>query len=115
MPPRGARARPANAPAPAVDPVIFMFSRPLRLNSVKVILAGNLETNPSPHITWELVADTRSAPIKDLRYGASVSGMKPAVKGAGAEPLRPGVNYRLLIKAGSFEGQHDFTCPPRIP
>jgi hypothetical protein len=115
MPPRGPTARARNAPAPAVDPLIFMFNRPIRLTSVKVIPARNLETNASAHALWELVADGRSATVKDIRYGAIVPGRKPAVQGAVAEPLQPNVNYRLLIKAGSFEGHHDFTCLPRMP
>jgi hypothetical protein len=41
--------------------------------------------------------------------------MRPAVKGAVAEPLRPGVKYRLLIQAGSEKAEHDFVPRPPIP
>ena len=43
-----------------------------------------------------------------------IRGMRPAVKGATPDPLEPGVNYRLLIEAGSHKAEHDFTpCPAR--
>ena len=34
--------------------------------------------------------------------------MKPEVPGARAQPLQPGVKYRLFVTDGSAKGQHDF-------
>jgi hypothetical protein len=115
MPPRGAFARRDRAGAARVDPVVFMFSRPLRLTSVRVVTVDDGKTNQSPHALWELTADSRSAPVRSVAYGVNVPGMKPSVKNATPEPLRPGGQYRLLIRAGSFEAGHDFSPPPRAP
>jgi hypothetical protein len=106
------RDRPNTA---TVNPVVFMLNRPVRLTSVKVVLDSNLETNLAPHATWELVSDSRSAPVKDLLYGGNIPGMKPAVKGAAPEPLQPGVKYRLLLKTDSLQLEHEFTPAPRMP
>ena len=115
MPPRGALARRDRAGAARVDPVVFMFSRPIRLTSVRVVFVGDGETNQFPRALWELMADSSSAPVKSVAYGVNVPGMKPALKNAIAEPLQPGEKYRLLIKAGSFEAEHDFIPAPRPP
>jgi hypothetical protein len=34
--------------------------------------------------------------------------MRPEVKGLTPEPLEPGVNYRLLVEAGTRKMEHDF-------
>jgi hypothetical protein len=115
MPPRGALAGRSRAGAAQVDLVVFMFSRPIRLTSLQVVLVGDAETNQSPRTLWELTADSRSAPVKSVAYGVNVPGMKPAVKNAIPEPLQPGGKYRLLIKAGSLAAEHDFTPAPRPP
>ena len=52
-------------------------------------------------------------PIKEFGYDASIRGMHPAVKGADADPLQPGIKYRLLIEAGSQKAEHDFVPVPR--
>lgn len=106
------RSRPNTA---AVNPVVFMLNRPVRLTSVKVVLVSTVETNLAPHATWELVSESRSAPVKDLLYGVNPPGMKPAVKGAVPEPLQPGVKYRLLLKADSLQLEHEFTPVQRMP
>jgi hypothetical protein len=101
--------------ASEVDTVIFLFSRELRLASVRVIPLSEIKTSNNPHPIWELTSDSNSVPVKDLIYGRNIRGMRPAVKGAGAGPLQPGVEYRLMIKAGSHEAEHDFTPRPRTP
>jgi len=97
----------------AVNAVIFLFNREVTLTSVKVFPAEALATNKNAVPIWELVSDTHSAPIKDFIYGMGIPGMKPAVKGAVAGPLEPGVKYRLLIQAGSHKAEHDFIPVPR--
>jgi hypothetical protein len=118
------RSRPAGAgffrrakrpDSPAVNPVSFWFDRKLKLTSLKVIPVLEIETNKYPRPIWHLVSDSNSVPIKDLAYGMRIPGMRPDVKGATADPLEPGVNYRLLIEAGPVRAEHDFEPVPRTP
>jgi hypothetical protein len=99
----------------AVNPVSFWFDRKLKLTSLKVIPVKEIETNKYPRPIWHLVSDSNSVPIKDLAYGMRIPGMRPDVKGATADPLEPGVNYRLLIEAGPVRAEHDFMPVPRTP
>jgi hypothetical protein len=91
------------------EPIFFAFDRTLALTSLKVIPVSASETNKFPHPIWHLVSDSHSVPITDFAYGASIEGMRPAVKGAAPDPLKSGVKYRLLIKAGKLKAEHDFT------
>ena len=45
----------------------------------------------------------------------NIRGMRPAVQGATADPLQPGVKYRLLVEAGGVKLEHDFTQAPPTP
>jgi hypothetical protein len=115
------RSRPARGPLasrrlagnPAINPIVFGFDRALRLTSLKVIPVSDLETNKYPHPIWHLVTESNSVPIKEFGYDARIRGMHPAVKGAEADPLEPGVKYRLLIEAGAQKAEHDFVPVPR--
>ena len=98
---------------PAINPIVFGFDRTLKLTSLKVIPVSDIETNKYPHPIWHLVSDSNSVPTKELFYGAPIKGMRPAVRGAAADPLEPGVKYRLLIEAGPASAKHDFIPVPR--
>lgn len=113
MPPRGAPLPRGYSEAAAAAPVVFIFNKELRITAVKVVLASDTATNKHPDALWELVSPSRSAPVKEFIYGMNIPGMRPAVKGAVADPLQPGVKYRLVIKAGSHKAEHDFTPLPR--
>lgn len=97
----------------AVNTVVFLLNRELELTSVKVIPVSAIETNKFALPIWELVSNSHSVPVKDFVYGMGIQGMKPAVKGAAAGPLEPGVKYRLLIQAGSHKVEHDFIPVPK--
>jgi len=115
------RSRPARAlggrqrPDSLVDPVTFGFNHRLKLTSVKVIPAAALETNKYAHPIWHLVSESNSAPVKDFFYGSRIPGMHPAVPNAAADPLEPGVKYRLLVEATQFKGQDDFEPVAKTP
>jgi hypothetical protein len=95
------------------NPVIFLLDRELRLTSVKVLLAAAVETNQYALPIWNLSSESNSIPVKDFIYGVNIPGMKPAVKGSTADPLEPGVKYRLRIEAGSLQAEHDFVPVPK--
>jgi hypothetical protein len=99
----------------AVDPIVFGFNRKLRLNWLKVVPVSQLETNKYAQPIWHLVSESNSVPIRTFIYGAPIRGMHPAVRGATPNPLEPGVKYRLLVEAGKYQGQEDFTPLPRTP
>jgi len=116
------RSRPARGPLasrgragnnPAINPIVFGFDRNLRLTSLKVIPVSDIETNKYPHPIWHLITESNSVPIKEFGYDARIRGMHPAVKGDKADPLEPGVKYRLLIEAGPQKAEHDFVPVPR--
>ena len=93
--------------------VIFLSNKSLQLKSVKVVLVSDAETNKYPHAIWDLISDSNSIPVKEFIYGVPIGGMRLAVKGVGADPLEPGVNYRVFVVAGSDKLQHDFVPTPR--
>lgn len=99
----------------SANTVVFILNQPLKMTAVRVVLASEIATNKYAHPLWELVSDSRSAPIKDFLYGSTIRGMKPSVKGAVADPLQPGVKYRLLVEAGSVKAEHDFTPAQPMP
>jgi hypothetical protein len=109
------RRRPGRTDDPLVNPVTFLFNQPLQFTSVKVIPLSDIQTNKHPHPIWYLVSDSNSIPIKSFFYGTYIKGMRPDVKGAAPDPLEPGVPYRLLVEAGPFKGEHDFTAEPKTP
>jgi len=105
--PRGAATK-----APA-NPVVFLINKKLKLTAVKVVIVSDAATNKYPHAIWNLVSDSNSIPVKEFFYGNAIRGMRLAMKGVGPEPLQPGLNYRLLIEAGSDKLEHDFVPVPR--
>lgn len=92
--------------------VSFSLHRNYRLTSVKVVLAADARTNKYPHALWQLAAKSGSTPIDGFAYGLPVAGMTPEMNGSEPEPLEPGGEYRLLLEARSWKGEHDFTIPP---
>lgn len=96
-----------------VNPIVFGFDRKLKLTSIAVIPLSDINTNKYPHPIWHLISSSNSVPTKTFYYGEWVRGMQPEVKGATAEPLEPGVPYRLFVEAGTFKAEHDFTPDPK--
>jgi len=92
--------------------VSFFFNRKIRLESIRLVNAVELETNRFAHPLWELVSDSNSVPVKTLTYGVPIRGMKPKVKGAQADPLEAKVPYRLLLTTADEEATYDFTLGP---
>ena len=95
-----------------VAPLMFEFSRQLKLTSVKVVPLSGVATNKSVHPLWHLESNSGSVPTRGFLYGMDVPGMRPSVKGVVADPLDPNEKYRLLIEAGSAKAQHDFDLDP---
>jgi len=109
------RNRATDDSASVVNPVTFGFDHKLKLKLVKVIPVSEIETNKYPHPIWQMVSDSNSIPVKDFNYGAHIPGMHPAVKGAIADPLEPGVNYRLIVETADYKGEHDFVPVAKTP
>jgi hypothetical protein len=78
------------------------------LTEVKVVPLAALQTDPLAQPVWHLVSDSGSDDVDHFFYGQKINGMDPAVEGAQADPLQPGVTYRLFIAAGKIKGRHDF-------
>jgi hypothetical protein len=97
-----ATANPANS-------VSFSLHEDYRLVSVKVVCLSEFLTNRFAHPLWHLVAEDGSPPVRSIAYGRTLPGMAPPVKGAQADALQPGVEYRLLIESRKQKGEHDFT------
>ncbi len=93
----------------AIDPIFFGIDRKLKLTSLKVISVTEAVTNKYPHAYWHLISDSNSVPVREFVYGIPIRGMRPEVKGATADPLEAGVQYRLLVEAGPVKVEHDFT------
>jgi hypothetical protein len=80
------------------------------LNTIKVYRAGEISTNKYAHALWHLVATNEkgSTPVTEFVYGETINGMKPAVPGTGAEPLKSKMTYRIFIESEKASGQRDF-------
>ena len=61
----------------------------------------------APKILWRLAG--KSVPTTVFLYGRDPEGLKPLVLGTTAEPLKPGVPYRLIVEAGRRRGTNNFT------
>lgn len=91
-----------------VYPVSFAFSGKYKLTSLKVVAADDLATNKHPLPLWHLVSDSNSVPTKSIVYGYPVKGMKPAVARMRPEPLVAGVQYVLMLEAGTLKASTNF-------
>ena len=104
------RRPPDGGPLPKV--VIFTFEgMSYKLTSLQVIPLADLATNKYAHPVWQLTSESNSVPIENFRYGQHIRGMHPLVKGAQPDPLLPNTGYRIIVKARSQQGEHDFTTP----
>jgi len=90
------------------DSVTFSLHRDYRLTSVQVVRVDEVETNQYARRYWDLVCQGGSPPVNAIAYGMPIPGMTSSVPGLAAEPLKPGVRYRLLLQAGSVKGTNDF-------
>jgi hypothetical protein len=94
--------------------VTFSLHKDYRLTSVEVVSVAEAETNKYPHALWSLVSKSGSSPVNSIAYGMPIEGMEPsAISSADAEPLEPGVEYRLLIQAKSIRGTNNFSVPAK--
>lgn len=98
----------ANQPIP---PAAFDLISKYKLTSVKVVPLRDGKFSKYTPPMWSLVTKSNSVPIKGIVYGDAIPGMTVQTN---AQPLHPGVVYRLLVDAGSMHGELDFKpSPPR--
>jgi hypothetical protein len=110
---RSNRARPRAQDDSQSDPVHFTLNRELKLTEIKVVPLSAIQTNKYPDTVWHLISDSNSVPTSGFAYGQRIKGMRAAVQGATADPLEPGIPYRLFVIAGSLKAEHDFTPEAR--
>ena len=91
-----------------VGNVTFALHRTCKLTSVKVLPLARYQTNKFTPPVWEMVSKQGSAPVDGFSYGMGIAGMTPSSRSLTPEPLEPGVEYRLIVAAGSLTGEHDF-------
>ena len=91
-----------------VGNVSFALQRSYKLTSVKVLPLAAYQTNKFTPPVWELVAKSGSASVDGFSYGMGIAGMTQSSRSLTPEPLEPGVEYRLVVTAGSLTGEHDF-------
>jgi hypothetical protein len=104
-----------DAPRPAALTVSFALDPKQTITEVKVIPASDAATNKHPHAVWHLISDSNSIPTKALVYGMPIRGMRPAVKGAWADPLEPNTAYKLYLKSDAGKAEYEFKTPPNLP
>jgi len=105
---RASRGRRTN-PLDKSNPVVFSLDQYYKIKEIKVVVADEIATNKYAHALWYLVSETNSYPTASFTYGQRLRGMLPKVKNSRAEPLEPGVKYRLMVKTANQEAEHDFT------
>jgi hypothetical protein len=97
----------------AVGNVTFSLRNEYELTSVKVVPLEEYLTNQFAHPLWELTSEKGSPPIDGFAYGLPLPGMTPKETYVEPYPLKPGVEYRLIVEAGSAAGEHDFKISTR--
>ena len=93
--------------------VTFTLHGDYRLTSVQVVPLTEFKTNRFAHPLWHLVSKSGSPRVNGFAYGTAIEGMTPEVATAEPESLEPGVEYRLIVEAGSLRGTNDFSIPAR--
>ena len=88
--------------------VTFGFDGSYAFTKIQVFAAEDLQTNKYPAPFWDLISDSKSAPVKYLLYGDPPKGMKPSVPRARALPLQADVEYVLKLEAGKIRAQTNF-------
>jgi hypothetical protein len=106
------RPVPYGRTTPASLPVTFTLEDRYRLTEIKVVSVDALATNKDPAPLWHLISKSNSPPIKGFAYGQPIRGMQPPSDKARPQPLKPGVTYRLYVKAGRAHGELDFQTKP---
>jgi len=104
--------------SPAVRPgarapgnVTFALHQNYRLTSVKVVVAEEARTNQFAPALWHLASESGSEPVNGFSYGVTVKGMHPPPELPQPEPLKAGIEYRLLVEASGIKAEHDFMLP----
>lgn len=93
-------------------PVTFTLNGYYKLTSVRVVETAAIETNKFAVPVWRIISDSNSVPTSSFNYGHMIRGMRLEAKGQRAEPLLPGVAYRLFVVTDKkLESTHDFTIP----
>jgi hypothetical protein len=111
-PSRGIRAVRGGQSGATATPMIFSMSDSYELTEVKVVPVAALKTNKLAQPVWHLIGDPSSDSTGGFTYGQRIDGMSAADDSPQAEPLQPGVMYRIFITAGKTKGQLDFHLGP---
>lgn len=61
-------------------------------------------------VTWQVDGEPMSEPTKAVRYGKKIKDMAETVP---AQPLQPGVEYRVIVVADGGKAQMQFTAKGR--
>jgi len=80
------------------------------LSQTEAIQRVTVERVDDGTVTWQLEGEPASKPTKALRYGRKIKDMTEQVK---AQPLQPGVEYRIVVVADSGTGQMQFVAKGR--
>jgi len=104
--------RAAQPASPETTELFFRLNDEYELTEIKVVSLAALKTNKLAQPVWHLIGDPSSDSIDLFVYGQKIDGMNPAVEGTRAEPLQPGVMYRIFLTAGKIKGQLDFHIGP---
>ena len=107
-PVRTFRAARTAQPGAATTRLIFSLQDDYELTEIKVVSLDALKTNKLAQPAWHLIGDPSSDSINLFTYGQKIDGMNPAVAGTQAEPLQPGVMYRISVTDGKIKGQLNF-------
>lgn len=86
-------------------PVVFALDGEYRITSLRVMEDQPSAPGRAPLIVWQLDSASHSVPTKALVYGRTPRGMKLKDERSKPERLKPGVTYRLELRAGRYQGQ----------
>ena len=96
-------------------PVVFALDGEYQLTSVLVIEDTPSVPGKGALIVWQLTTSSNSVPTKALLYGKTPRGMQLKDDRNKAAKLKPGVTYRLEVRAGRYKGQTTFQAKENTP
>jgi hypothetical protein len=98
-----------------VYPVVFALDGEYKLTSIRVIEDSPSKTGGAPLIVWQVDTTSNSVPTKAIIYGRTPRGMKLKDERNKPAKLLPGTTYRLVVRAGRYEGRTTFQTKETVP
>jgi hypothetical protein len=90
-------------------PIVFGLDGDYSLKSVRVVSLSTTESNSPRLEVWSVEGKGKIPPTRGFPYGDPPEGLNSRQGVSEAQPLIPGMPYRIEVTSGRAHGQQDFT------